>query len=137
MPLRVKLLTRETLPRRVGRCMTSSFITGGGDLPLQPGGDWAARWSHRISALSDTQWNWSDACACRPAEGGGQEVALELAGPEASDFLNFVLKDAATGTWYDYNGSNFHVPLRSALVTASMTMSFDLDEEVRAPLHLH
>ena len=69
--------------------------------------------------------------ACRPAEGGGQEVALELAGPEASDFLNFVLKDAATGTWYDYNGSNFHVPLRSALVTASMTMSFDLDDEVR------
>ena len=29
---------------------------------------------------------------CRPMEGGGQEVAQELAGPEASDFLNFVLK---------------------------------------------
>ena len=58
-------------------------------------------------------------------------MALELGGPEASDFLNFVLKDAATGTWYDFNGSNFHVPLRSALVTASMTMSFDLDDEAR------
>ena len=32
---------------------------------------------------------------CRPAEGGGQEVAPELAGPEASDFLNFVLKEVS------------------------------------------
>lgn len=67
----------------------------------------------------------------RSAEGGGQEVTLELAGAEVSDFLNFVLKDAATGTWFDYNGSNFHVPLRIALITASMTESYDLDEEVR------
>jgi hypothetical protein len=52
-------------------------------------------------------------------------VVLELAGGDASDFLNFVVKDAATGTWFDYNGSNFHVPLRAALMTASMTESID------------
>ncbi|KAF8067212.1 R1 [Scenedesmus sp. PABB004] len=41
-------------------------------------------------------------------------VRIRLAGDEASDVINFVLKDDATNTWYDHLGSNFAVPLRPA-----------------------
>ncbi|KAK9862667.1 hypothetical protein WJX84_011161 [Apatococcus fuscideae] len=43
--------------------------------------------------------------------GSGQQLQLQFDGPEASEALNFVIKDNGTGRWYDYNGSNFHVPL--------------------------
>jgi hypothetical protein len=35
----------------------------------------------------------------RQREGGGQELAIVLAGQEASDYLDFVIKDESTGTW--------------------------------------
>ncbi|PNW80482.1 hypothetical protein CHLRE_07g319300v5 [Chlamydomonas reinhardtii] len=44
---------------------------------------------------------------------GRARVVLHLDGEEASDFLNFVLKDDATNTWYDNNGTNFKVELRA------------------------
>ena len=54
------------------------------------------------------------------AAGAVQSVRIALPGAEASDFLNFVLKDVSTGTWYDCNGSNFHVALRRELAGGSM-----------------
>ncbi len=36
-------------------------------------------------------------------------MELRLGGDEASDYLNFVVKDEGTGTWYDLNGTNFQV----------------------------
>lgn len=50
----------------------------------------------------------------------GQEVELTLRGGECSDFLNFVVKDAAANAWYDFYGSNFHIPLRLALSSMSL-----------------
>ena len=41
-----------------------------------------------------------------------QAVELRLAGDEASDFLNFVVKDEDTATWFDLNGTNFQISLR-------------------------
>jgi len=38
------------------------------------------------------------ALCCRKAD-VGQEVVLTLAGPERSDYLNFVIKDESTGRW--------------------------------------
>lgn len=43
---------------------------------------------------------------------GTQSLELRFAGDEASDFLNFVVKDESTGTWYDLNGTNFQIGLR-------------------------
>lgn len=40
-------------------------------------------------------------------------VTIRLPGDEASDVLNFVLKDDATNTWYDNNNKNFAVSLRA------------------------
>lgn len=34
---------------------------------------------------------------------------MRLTGDEASDYLNFVVKDESTGEWYDLNGTNFQV----------------------------
>ncbi|KFM28490.1 Alpha-glucan water dikinase, chloroplastic [Auxenochlorella protothecoides] len=42
-----------------------------------------------------------------PAADGGQAVSIELPGPEASDRLNFVIKNEGMGEWYDLNGANF------------------------------
>lgn len=39
-------------------------------------------------------------------------VTIRLPGDEASDILNFVLKDDATNTWYDNMGKNFAVDLK-------------------------
>ncbi|RMZ55539.1 hypothetical protein APUTEX25_000122 [Auxenochlorella protothecoides] len=47
-----------------------------------------------------------------PAADGGQAVSIELPGPEASDRLNFVIKNEGMGEWYDLNGANFQVQLR-------------------------
>jgi alpha-glucan, water dikinase len=46
--------------------------------------------------------------------GGDNVLQLKISLPsnEASDFLNFVIKDEATGTWYDLQGQNFQIPLR-------------------------
>jgi hypothetical protein len=43
-----------------------------------------------------------------------QSVTVRLTGPEASDYLNFVVKEVETNTWYDLDGTNFQVPLRVA-----------------------
>lgn len=45
-----------------------------------------------------------------------QAVEVRLTGDEASDYLNFVVKDTSTGEWYDLNGTNFQVriPLTQA-----------------------
>jgi len=63
--------------------------------------------------------------AATAGEGGGgggdaHSLTLLLAGDEASDALNFVVKDDATDTWWDHNGANFRVPLRLELATGSM-----------------
>lgn len=55
------------------------------------------------------QTSWS------AAGDGTSTIEIALDGDEASDYINFVLKDAATGTWYDRNGSNFQMALRSSL----------------------
>ena len=47
---------------------------------------------------------------------GLTELTLTLSGDEASDILNFVLKDAATNTWWDNNGTNFQAALRPGAV---------------------
>lgn len=65
---------------------------------------------------------------CRKAADGGQELVIQLRGPEASDYLNFVIKDESTGTWYDQFGSNFKVALRLALTS----QAFDEDDDVPA-----
>ncbi|KAL4422809.1 hypothetical protein ABPG75_009006 [Micractinium tetrahymenae] len=43
---------------------------------------------------------------------GVQAVEVLLSGDEASDYLNFVVKDESSGQWYDLNGTNFQVALR-------------------------
>ena len=58
-------------------------------------------------------------------------MEITLRGGECSDFLNFVVKDANSGVWYDFYGGNFHVPLRLAL--SSMAYDEDDDEDVRIP----
>lgn len=44
--------------------------------------------------------------------GRNGNVHIRLAGDEASDIINFVLKDDATNTWWDHLGSNFAGALR-------------------------
>lgn len=55
---------------------------------------------------------------------------MVLPAEDAADYLNFVLKDAATNTWYDSNGSNFQLALRTSLRSF---MSMDDAEFVRIP----
>lgn len=51
---------------------------------------------------------------------GGQQVDLVLAGDEASDYINFVVKDSSSGTWYDQGGTNYHIPLTGSVATMSI-----------------
>lgn len=60
-------------------------------------------------------------------------MEIDLDGDEASDHLNFVLKDDATATWYDCNGSNFQAALRSSL--RSMSSMDDFNSGVRTPTY--
>lgn len=53
--------------------------------------------------------------ACRATSGTKKAIDVALDGDESSDYINFVLKDAATNTWYDSNGSNFQMALVSTL----------------------
>ena len=48
-----------------------------------------------------------------------KKVELRFSGDEASEFLNFVVKDTSTDRWYDINGVNFQVPLRQGLSTTA------------------
>lgn len=57
-----------------------------------------------------SMWQTGIALLHRP-NGAGQQLDLQFQGPEASEALNFVIKDNSTGRWYDCNGDNFHVPL--------------------------
>eukprot|EP00884_Botryococcus_braunii_P013250 jgi/Botrbrau1/21926/Bobra.0249s0050.1 len=59
-----------------------------------------------------------------PVTGGKQELKLEFRGEVPFDYLNFVIKDESTGTWYDLYASNFHIPLHRA-VTLSVAGSID------------
>ncbi len=68
---------------------------------------------------------------CRQ-NGAGQKLDLQFQGPEASQALNFVIKDSSTGRWYDYNGDNFHVPLSGEADEAEVTVSKPV--ETKAPL---
>lgn len=52
--------------------------------------------------------------------GGGQQVELLLSGDEASDYINFVVKDSSSGTWYDREGTNYHIPLTGSVATMSI-----------------
>lgn len=75
----------------------------------------------------------------RSQNGNGlMEVRLTLAGDERSDYLDFVLKDETTDTWYDFNGSNYQVPLRRELASAAddyvSSESEDDEEQVLLPL---
>ena len=68
---------------------------------------------------------------CRSA-GEEQKVTITLKGDECSDYLNFVVKDASTETWYDFYGGNFHVPLRLALTSMALDEA-SMDEEIFIP----
>lgn len=57
---------------------------------------------------------------------GQQQVELTLKAEEASDYLNFVIKDTSADVWYDQKGSNFHIPLNGTVATMS------IDEQVRS-----
>ncbi len=63
-----------------------------------------------------------------------QVVRINLKGAEVSDYLNFVLKDETTGTWYDLHGGNFHVPLKEELRHAADEALASMDNEDVAPL---
>ena len=67
--------------------------------------------------------------SCYRQTDSGQEVEITLKGDECSNFLNFVIKDSSTGTWHDFYGDNFHVPLRLAL--SSMALDESMDEETQ------
>lgn len=41
-----------------------------------------------------------------------KKVLIEIDEGDVSRYLNFVLKDTNSDTWYDFNGGNFHIPLR-------------------------
>lgn len=42
------------------------------------------------------------------------EVIITLPADEATSTLNFVLKDAATNTWYDCNNANYALQLSTS-----------------------
>ncbi|GFH15444.1 PPDK_N domain-containing protein, partial [Haematococcus lacustris] len=48
---------------------------------------------------------------------GTNELVIQLSPDEASDLMNFVLKDDATNNWWDNNSANFRVPLRKEVDT--------------------
>lgn len=64
-------------------------------------------------------------CSVGPCSGvdGAYRLQIVLPPHEASERLNFVLKDAATNTWYDHNGSNFAAPLTSSAAAATEVLS--------------
>lgn len=68
--------------------------------------------------------------ACRVIGGDKKCIDMVLPSSDAADYLNFVLKDASTNTWYDSNGSNFQLALRTSLRSF---MSMDDAEFVRTP----
>jgi len=55
------------------------------------------------------------------ANDGNQEVYVVLSGTDVADYIDFVLKDTATGKWYDLNSTNFRVELRSSISEAAPT----------------
>ena len=62
--------------------------------------------------------------SCRGGSNGKQQLDLMLSGDEASDYINFVVKDTSSGTWYDQGGTNYHIPL-----TGSVAM-MSIDEQI-------
>ena len=71
----------------------------------------------------------------QPLNGNGTlAVKISLPPKEASDFLNFVIKDEATNTWYDLRGKNFQVPLRAEIVQALREVAESSEEEDDLPL---
>jgi alpha-glucan,water dikinase len=84
-------------------------------------------WAHAWPACFPTHRLRSD---------GLLEVDILLPGDEASDVLNFVLKDEATNSWYDCNGSNFAVKLRQSGAAGSQSDSDDGSGTVVLPKSL-
>eukprot|EP00967_Tisochrysis_lutea_P058591 scaffold74548_cov16-Tisochrysis_lutea.AAC.2 len=80
-----------------------------------------------VEGGKDYQGGWRLPSTCRPpgtkqykdralqspfqVDDQGSHLFIMLSAEEASDVLNFVLKDEATNTWYDNSGSNFRLPL--------------------------
>ena len=60
----------------------------------------AARRLQECMAKGMAQWCGGS----RQREGGGQELSIVLAGQEASDYLDFVIKNESTGTWCGAGG---------------------------------
>ena len=60
----------------------------------------------------------------RMGNNGQQQLDLLLSGDEASDYINFVVKDTSSGTWFDQGGTNYHIPL-----TGSVAM-MSIDEQI-------
>ena len=88
---------------------------GGWRLPSSPGSQPPGTRAYKNRAL---QSPWA-----RQADGEMSSLTIELRGEEASDALNFVLKDEATNTWWDNNGSNFTLSLRPAAAAGSVNGS--------------
>lgn len=59
-------------------------------------------------------------CLIYRSVGDEQEIVILLEGEEVSDALNFVVKDAKINRWYDNNGSNFTVALKTEAVADSV-----------------
>lgn len=62
--------------------------------------------------------------------GDHKEIHLRFPADDSYDYLNFVIKEIETNSWYDAQGSNFHVPLRLAL---SSMAELTIDDEVFIP----
>jgi len=81
---------------------------------------------HSISTVqAHSTSSQSDRCvSIRGGKDGKQQLDLMLSGDEASDYINFVVKDTSSGTWYNQGGTNYHIPL-----TGSVAM-MSIDEQI-------
>ncbi|KAF5843594.1 hypothetical protein DUNSADRAFT_12856 [Dunaliella salina] len=90
-----------------------------------------------VEGGKDYQGGWRLPSTCRPpgtkqykdralqspfqVDDHGSHLFIMLSAEEASDVLNFVLKDDATNTWYDNSGSNFRLPLHGEASSKTST----------------
>ena len=74
--------------------------------------------------IKNFQANYERCIFDRMGNNGQQQLDLLLSGDEASDYINFVVKDTSSGTWFDQGGTNYHIPL-----TGSVAM-MSIDEQI-------
>ena len=74
-----------------------------------------------------------DGWLCRDRD-GAKELELRFKGDEKSDWLNFVLKDG--GSWYDYKGDNYHVPLLPGQADPAAKQQMDESQIPEPPTEL-